>query len=76
MIPPGGDDPHQQVALGEDALELLAVADQDAAAATLGHLLGCGAYRVVSAANQRPVAREDLPHGPLGHGLDAMFENG
>jgi hypothetical protein len=73
---PGGDDPHQQVALGEDAAQLLAVADQDAVAAMLGHLLGCCLHCVVGMADQRPVARDDLPYGPCGHGLDLPDADG
>ena len=50
-IEPGRDHPHQQVALGEDAPQPIAVADQDAAAAGLGHPLGGLMHGVVRPAD-------------------------
>ena len=71
------DDPLIEILREADAnAQLPAVADQNAAAAMLGHLLGGGPHRVVGMADQRPVARDDLPYGPRGHGLDLPHADG
>ena len=66
-VAPGRCHPHQEVALGEDAEELIALHDEDAAADVLGHGLDGVAHRLVGRAAHDSVALDQRTYWSAGH---------